>query len=100
MNNLTDTLRGLGPARLGLMGAVAAGTIVFFIYLTTRLTTPSMALLYADLDPQDSGQIVSQLEQMEVPFRLGRDGGQIFVPNDRVARLRVPMAEQGLPSGG
>ena len=100
MNSLTDTLRGLGPAKIGLMGVVAAGAIVFFIYLTGRLAVPNMALLYADLDPQDSGQIVSQLEQMEVPFRIGRDGAQIFVPNDQVARLRVAMAEQGLPSGG
>ncbi len=82
------------------MAAVAAGIIAFFIYLSSRLATPSMALLYADLDPQDSGQIVSRLEQMEVNYRLGRDGGQIFVPGDRVARVRVAMAEEGLPSGG
>ncbi len=100
MNGLTNTLRSLGPARLGLMAAVAAGIIAFFIYLSSRLATPSMALLYADLDPQDSGQIVSRLEQMEVNYRLGLDGGQIFVPGDRVARVRVAMAEEGLPSGG
>ncbi|MEE8189456.1 MAG: flagellar basal-body MS-ring/collar protein FliF [Kiloniellales bacterium] len=100
MNGLANTLRGLGPARLGLMAAVAAGIIAFFIYLSSRLATPGMALLYADLDPQDSGQIVSRLEQMEVPFRLGRDGGQIYVPTERVARMRVAMAEEGLPTGG
>lgn len=100
MNGLTNTLRALGPARLGLMAAVAAGIIAFFIYLSSRLAVPSMALLYADLDPQDSGQIVSRLEQMEVSYRLSRDGGQIFVPGDRVARVRVAMAEEGLPSGG
>ncbi len=61
LNGLTNTLRSLGPARLGLMAAVAAGIIAFFIYLSSRLATPSMALLYADLDPQDSGQIVSRL---------------------------------------
>ncbi len=37
---------------------------------------------------------------MEVNYRLGLDGGQIFVPGDRVARVRVAMAEEGLPSGG
>ena len=100
MNGLTNTLRSLGPTRLGLMAAVAAGIIAFFIYLSSRLATPSMALLYADLDPQDSGQIVSRLEQMKVNYHLGRDGGQIFVPGDQVARMRVAMAEDGLPSGG
>ena len=100
MNSLSDTFRSLGPARLGLMAAVAAGTLAFFIYLTSRLATPEMALLYADLDPQDSGQIVSRLEQRNTPLRIGADGTQIFVPADEVGRLRVAMAEEGLPAGG
>lgn len=100
MSSFSDTIRALGPARLGLMAAVAAGSIAFFIYLTSRLATPSMALLYGDLAAQDSGQIVSRLEQLEVPYRLGGEGNQIFVPNDQVARLRIAMAEDGLPAGG
>jgi len=100
LNSFIDTLRSLGPARLGMMAAVAAGIIVFFIYMTSRLTTPDMSLLYGDLETQDSGQIISRLEEAQVPFRLGHDGGQIFVPSDQVARLRVMMAEEGLPSGG
>jgi len=82
------------------MVAVAAGIVAFFIFLTGRLTTPDMALLYGDLDPQDSGQIVDRLEQMQVGYRLGIDGSQIFVPSDQVARLRLAIAEEGLPSGG
>lgn len=100
LDNLTQTLRGLGAARLGVMAAVAATTVAFFIYLTSRLATPDMALLYGDLAAQDSGQIVSLLEQMEVPYDVGRDGSQIFVPSDQVGRLRVTMAEEGLPTGG
>ncbi len=100
MNSLSDTIRNLGAARLGLMAAVAAGSLAFFIYLTSRLATPDMALLYADLDPQDSGQIVSRLEQNDTPFRIGADGSQIFVPADEVGRLRIAMAEDGLPAGG
>lgn len=93
LDNLTQTLRGLGAARLGVMAAVAATTVAFFIYLTSRLATPDMALLYGDLAAQDSGQIVSLLKQMEVPYDVGRDGSQIFVPSDQVGRLRVTMSE-------
>ncbi len=82
------------------MVAIAAASMAFFIYLTSRLSTPDMALLYAELAPQDSGQIVSRLEQRGVDYRLGTDGSQIFVPSDQVARLRVAMAEESLPSGG
>lgn len=100
MDTFLQTLRGIGPFRLGVMAAVAAGIIAFFIYLTSRFAAPDMALLYADLANQDSGQIVSRLEQMGVEYRLGRDGGQIYVPGDQVARLRLAMAEEGLPTGG
>lgn len=100
MNSFSDTLRSLGPGRLGIMLTVAASTIAFFIYLTSRLATPDLALLYADLDAQDSGQIVSRLEQMEVDYKVGRDGSQIYVPSDQVGRMRVAMAEDGLPTGG
>ncbi len=82
------------------MALVAAGIVAFFIFLTSRLATPDMSLLYAELDSPDSGQIVSRLEQMNLPYRLSGDGSQIFVPSDQVGRLRVAMAEDGLPSGG
>lgn len=100
MNAFIETLRSLGPLRLAAMAAVAAGVLAFFIYLTGRLASPDMALLYAELDTQDSGQIVSRLETMGVPFSLGPNGTQVFVPRDQVARMRVAMAEEGLPTGG
>src|SRR5258707_4676864 len=37
---------------------------------------------------------------MNVPYQLRGDGAQILVPADQVARLRVAMAETGLPHGG
>jgi flagellar M-ring protein FliF len=82
------------------MAAVAAGIVAFFIYLTSRLASPDMALLYGELGAQDSGQIIARLEQMNVPYRLGEESGKIFVPQDEVGRTRMVMAEEGLPSGG
>ena len=59
-----------------------------------------MALLYGDLDSKDSGQIVARLEQAGVPYELDPSGNQIYVPSEQVARMRVAMAEEGLPNGG
>jgi flagellar M-ring protein FliF len=81
------------------MAAVAACIVAFFIYLTSRLASPDMALLYGELNAQDSGQIIARLEQMSVPYRIGEEGGKIFVPQDQVGRSRMVMAEEGLPSG-
>ena len=54
METLIHALRNLGPVRLAIMGAIMLGMIGFFIFLATRLTTPSMVLLYGDLNANDS----------------------------------------------
>lgn len=86
--------------RLLIMGAVLLGMIGFFFFLATRFTTPPMALLYSDLDAQDSAAIVSKLQAQNVPFELHAGGTQIFVPAGQSGQLRLAMANQGIPSSG
>ena len=93
-------LRNLGPVRLAIMGAIMLGMIGFFIFLATRLTTPTMVLLYGDLNADDSSRITSQLSSQNIPFELSQGGSQIMVPRDRARKLRLGLASQGLPSGG
>ena len=100
MDTLTQALRNLGPLRLAVMAFVALGLIAFFIFITTRLASPQMALLYGGMQPEDSSQIVAQLSATNTPFELRANGTEIFVPSDVVAKLRLSMASQGLPSGG
>jgi flagellar M-ring protein FliF len=100
VNGLLQTLRGLGPIRLAMIAGVTLAMVAFFVFLTTRITTPGMALLYSDLELRDSGEIVQKLDAMNVPYQLKGDGSQILVPVDQVARLRMALAENGLPHGG
>ena len=100
MNGLLQLMRNLGTPRLLVMGGVAVGVIVFFIYLTARVASPQMGLLYSDLDLGDSAQVVARLESLNVPFELRGNGNQILVPKNQVLRLRMTMAQEGLPAGG
>jgi flagellar M-ring protein FliF len=100
VNGLLQTLRGLGPVRLALIGGVTLAMIAFFAFLTTRISQTGMALLYSDLELRDSGQITQKLDAMGVPYQIKGDGAQIMVPADQVAKLRMTMAEAGLPHGG
>jgi len=99
VETLIHALRNLGPVRLAIMGAIMLGMIGFFIFLATRLT-PSMVLLYGDLNADDSSRITSQLSSQNVPFELLQGGSQIMVPSDRALKLRLSLASQGIPSGG
>jgi len=100
VETLILALRNLGPARLGVMSAVVLGMIGFFIFLATRLGSPSMVLLYGNLNAGDSSQIIGQLQSMSVPYELKKNGSEILVPGDRALKLRLTMAGQGVPSGG
>ncbi len=98
--SFSNTLRTLGPARLLPIGLVLIGLMTFFVYMASRVSTPDMQLLYNDLDPKDGGQIISKLEAMTIPYQAKGDGSQIYVPGDQVARLRMVLAQDGLPRGG
>ena len=99
MGSFLQTLQKLGPARLGAIAVALIFVVGFFIFVATRLTTPSMGLLYGDLDVKDSAQVVAKLDAMNVPYELRGDGTSILVPQDQVARLRLTMAETGIPHG-
>ena len=93
-------LKGLGPMRLAVVAGFIFGSIGFFIFLTTRLTTPSMVLLYSDLQSDDANRIAQQISGQGIPHELRRNGTEIFVPTDAVAKVRLSIAQQGLPRGG
>lgn len=100
MNAILDRLRQLGARRLLLLGGIVVAVAAFLIFAADRIMAPSMALLYGDLAMADSGRIVEQLDTMQVPYTLSSDGTRIMVPADQVARLRLALAESGLPAGG
>jgi len=82
------------------LGAVGIAGVAFFIYLSTRLSAPGMTMLYAELTAKDSAQIVAKLESANVPFTLKAGGTQIYVPADGALRVRMSLAQEGLPRGG
>ena len=95
-----DVLKKLGAGRLAAMAAVTLALIGFFAFVIMRFTEPSMATLFTGLDLKDSAAIVKELDSSGVPYQLRGDGSSILVPSDSVARLRMTLAQDGIPSGG
>jgi flagellar M-ring protein FliF len=100
LQGLAGFLKSLGASRVMAMVAVTAALIGFFGFVIMRVTTPVMTTLFTDLSPEDSAGIVKDLERQAIPFELRNDGAVIMVPKDRVTRLRMKLAEGGLPKGG
>jgi flagellar M-ring protein FliF len=82
------------------MVAVTAALIGFFAFVIMRVTTPQMTTLFTDLSAEDSSGIIKDLERQAIPYELRNDGAVIMVPKDKVTRLRMKLAEGGLPKGG
>src|SRR2546423_10333686 len=82
------------------MVAVTTALIAFFAFVIMRVTTPQMTTLFTDLTAEDSSGIIKDLERQGIQFELRNEGTIIMVPKDKVTRLRMKLAEGGLPKGG
>jgi flagellar M-ring protein FliF len=100
LQGLVDFLRGLGASRLMAMIAVTAALIGFFAFVIMRVTTPQMTTLFTDLSLEDSSSIIKDLDRQGIPYEMRNEGSVIMVPKDKVTRLRMKLAEGGLPKGG
>jgi flagellar M-ring protein FliF len=100
VNGLVEFLKSLGAARIAAMVAVAVTLIGFFAFVIMRMSAPQMTMLFSDLSVEDSAAIIKDLERQAIPYELRNDNTMVMVPRDRVARLRMKLAEGGLPKGG
>lgn len=81
-----------------LVAGAAAIAIVAAVLLWSQ--TPQYRVLFSNLSEQDGGRIISELESRAIPYEFSQGGRTLLVPEDQVYRLRLQLAEQGLPSGG
>jgi len=77
MNSFLETLKQLGPTRLGIMGGILFALLIFFIFISMRVSTPDYSLLYNDLSSTDSSAIAAQLEQSEIRYQISEDGSRV-----------------------
>ena len=100
MQDVIQFIRSLGAARIAAMVAVTVALIGFFAFIMMRVTAPQMTPLFTDLSFEDSTAIVKDLERQGIPYELKGDNAIVLVPKDKVTRLRMRLAEAGLPKGG
>lgn len=86
------------PKVIFAIAAAAAISIVVALLLWAK--SPDYRLLYSNISDQDAGTVITQLSQMQVPYRFEEHGGAILVPADQVYEVRLKLAQQGLPKGG
>ncbi|CAM2827875.1 flagellar basal-body MS-ring/collar protein FliF [Rariglobus hedericola] len=103
MKAFTQSLLGLWT-QLGINQRVtlvvaAAAVVAGLIGVVLWSHQPDYQLLYGKLSEKDSSQIIAQLQAQNIPHKIANGGNTIYVPADRVHRLRMDLAGKGVPSG-
>ncbi|RXA97556.1 MULTISPECIES: flagellar basal-body MS-ring/collar protein FliF [Yersinia] len=78
----------------------AAAAIAIIVALMLWAKSPDYRVLYSNLSDRDGGDIVTQLTQLNIPYRFADNGGALLIPAEKVHETRLRLAQQGLPKGG
>lgn len=97
--NVMDFTRTAGGRKIVLMlGVAAVVALMAAVWMWGR--QPEYRVLFSNFSDRDGGEIVAQLEKMNIPYKYAEGGGALLVPADRVHDARLKLAAQGLPKGG
>ena len=79
----------LGVAALAVVGGMVA--------LVAWSGRPQMQLLYGRLGEKELGEVAAVLQEQGVRYELGN--GSVYVPSEQVHKLRMQLAQKGVPAG-
>jgi len=96
---LVDRWKQLPRARQIALAGIAVGALVVLYFVFVSSSKPNMVVAYSGLQPEDSAAIADQLEKEGIKYELGGGGSTVSVPANKVAEVRIKLAQAGLPKG-
>jgi flagellar M-ring protein FliF len=98
-SQLGATFKSLSRGKQMTLICLMAGTIAGFIFLMTWSGKSEFQPLYAHLDPEDAGVILTKLKEQKIPYRIASNGSTILIPEQHIYEIRMQLASEGLPQG-
>jgi len=91
MPGIFSLVASLSPSRRLALGAGAAAILAGAVLALVWAVQPRYEVLFRDLNHQDAGAVVAELEKSGVPYRVSDDGTSVLVPEgeQRAMRLKV-----------
>jgi flagellar M-ring protein FliF len=87
-----DVLRAFGAFRFAFVVGLLVAAVCGYILITHFLTQPTKTLLFSNLDPRDSAEIVARLDAKKIEYEVLGDGSTIMVASDQALKLRMETA--------
>jgi flagellar M-ring protein FliF len=100
-SSLADAARRLGAGNRRFFNLAALAGGVAILWVASRWAGgPTFITLYRDVDLAAMSTMTETLNKNNIQYRLEGGGSEVLVPVQDVARARVLLAKEGLPSSG
>ena len=73
------------------------GTLVALIMWAQKT---DFEVIFTGLSSEDAGEVIEQLRDSKIPYKIGPGGTTIMVPKNQVYEVRMQMASKGFPKSG
>jgi len=97
---LSGSWGNLPTTRKLIIGGAAAAVLAGIIGLAIWSGRTDYSVLFSDLSTEDTMAIEDELYAARVPFKHSSDGKSIMVPASDVYKMRLRLANKGLPEVG
>jgi flagellar M-ring protein FliF len=97
MEKIIEMIKKIGIKKLSLIVGCSVVFIITIVFTILTITKPVMGVLFSDIEPNEGGKIIEKLKSLSLHYEV--DGHKILIPKDDVARIRMELAQDGLPNG-
>ncbi len=100
LGQVMDRWNMLPRSRQMALAGILAGALVIFYFVFIASSKPNLVTAFTGLQPEDTAAIADQLTKDGIPYELGGGGTSVAIPANKVAEVRIRLAQAGLPKGG
>lgn len=100
MQVIIQFFKDMSPLKIAALAVTAVSLILLFAVFLMKVNNEEYAVLYSDLDLQDSAKVVQELETRKIAYEAAKDGSLIRVHKSEVIKARLELAQVGLPTSG
>ncbi|MBM4055524.1 MAG: flagellar M-ring protein FliF [Planctomycetes bacterium] len=94
---LKNIWKGISFSHKFIMISLTLAFLIGIVGVTQWARKPDFGLLYGELSPKESGEIIDHLREENIPYKIGGNGTSILIPNDKIYEMRLKFASEGLP---
>ena len=97
LSSLRELIADASPLRRFMLALLVLLPLVALAVAYLKFNPPVYRVLYMQLSDRAGGEVITALDQLDIPYRLSAADGTIEVPADQLHAARYRLAARGLP---